>query len=118
MATNKKDKIRAERRALRVKSRLKKGTSQVPRISVFRSLKHIYVQFIDDIQGTTLISSSSHIVQKDGSKKDVAFEVGLDVAKKAQEKGIQMAVFDRGKYRYLGRTKALAEGVRQGGIQF
>lgn len=119
MAIHKKDRICGQRRVLRVRGSLKKGTSLAPRISIFRSLKHIYAQMIDDVVGMTLVSSSSHILDNiEGDKKDVAYAVGLDLAKKALEKGIQRAVFDRGGYRYLGRAKALAEGMREGGVQF
>jgi large subunit ribosomal protein L18 len=110
----------AKRRVLRIRGRLKKGTASVPRISVFRSLKHIYVQMINDIDGKTVVSSSSLIVEKstDKDKKGVARSVGLDLAKRAKERGIETAFFDRGEYRYLGRAKELAEGVREGGVQF
>lgn len=102
-----------------MRGRLKKGTAAAPRISVFRSLNKIYVQMIDDASSTTLVSSSSMAVGAvEGVKRDVAFAVGLDLAKKAKERGIEKAFFDRGRYRYLGRVKALADGVREGGIQF
>lgn len=119
MAINKKDRICAARRALRIRGRLKKGTQLTPRLSVFRSLKHIYAQMIDDVAGITLVSSSSKVIEsQEGDKKDMAHAVGLDLAKKAKEKGITAAIFDRGRYRYLGRAQALAQGVREGGIQF
>lgn len=118
MSVFKKDRIRAQRRKLRVRNSLQRGTSAVPRISVFRSLQHIYVQIIDDVRGVTLASSSSLVVDvKEGTKKDVAHKVGLDIAQKAKEQGISAAMFDRGQCRYTGRVQALAEGVRQGGIQ-
>lgn len=119
MAITKKNRLSAEKRKLRVRGNLKKGTAAAPRISVFRSLNNIYVQMIDDASSTTLVSSSSQALDSiEGVKSDVAFAVGLDLAKKAKERGIEKAFFDRGRYRYLGRVKALADGVREGGIQF
>ena len=118
MAFNKRDKKRAERRTLRVRAKLKNGTQTQPRLSVFRSLNHIYAQMIDDIAGVTLVSSSSVVLKNvNGDKKAVAHAVGLDLAKRAKEKGISNALFDRGSNHYIGRVKALAEGVRAGGVQ-
>ncbi len=118
MAINKRDKKRAERRALRVRSKIKLF-SGLPRVSVFRSLKHIYAQLIDDAAGITLAAAStlsdelSNVV---GPKKEQARHVGLVLAKKAKEKGVEKVVFDRGQYKYHGRLKALADGLRDGGI--
>lgn len=89
---------------------LVKGTSDRPRLSVFRSSKHIYVQLIDDTKGTTLFNASD--------KKSSAFKIGETLAKKAIEKGIDRVVFDRGGYKYHGRIKEIAEGARQGGLKF
>lgn len=99
------------------------GTSERPRLCVFRSLNHIYVQVIDDSIGATLTSASS--LDKEfkgsslrGSNKEGAKKVGELVAQRALEKGISQVVFDRGGYLYHGRVKCLAEGAREKGLQF
>ena len=95
------------------------GTAERPRLSVFRSEKNIYAQIIDDVAGNTLVAASS--VEKDfgpGSNKEAARKVGKLVAERAIAKGIEEVVFDRGGYIYHGRVKALAEGAREGGLQF
>ena len=89
-----------------------KGTVDRPRLSVFRSARHIYAQLIDDGKGTTLMSV------KGGAKTEAAHKVGEDIAKKALEKGIKEVVFDRGGFAYHGRVKTLAEGARKGGLKF
>ncbi len=99
------------------------GTTERPRLSVYRSLNHVYVQVIDDEQGETLAAASSleNAVkgQKDGKMKtDVAKMVGTLISERAKEKGITTIVFDRGGYLYHGRVKALAEAVREGGLVF
>jgi len=110
------------RRHSRVRKNLQ-GTADRPRLNVFRSLSGIYVQVIDDQSGKTLISAST--VDRDlreklkGMKKaDQAKVIGQTVAERAKSKGIQAVVFDRGGYRYIGRIKALADGAREGGLQF
>ena len=110
------------RRHVRVRHDLA-GTSERPRLAVFRSLTHIYVQVIDDAAGHTLVASSDldADVRKsvDGKKKtEVASLVGESIAKKASEKGIKAVVFDRGGFKYHGRVKALAEGARKAGPIF
>jgi len=96
------------------------GTPEMPRLNVFRSEKHIYAQIIDDTKGTTLCSASS--VEKDfeglGSNKEAAKKVGLKVAERAKANGIECVVFDRGGYIYHGRVAALADGAREGGLEF
>ena len=96
------------------------GTPERPRLCVYRSLKNISVQIIDDVNGVTLVSASS--LEKDfaceGTKSDAAKQVGVNVAERAKAKGIDTVVFDRGGYVYHGRVKALAEGAREGGLQF
>lgn len=94
-----------------------------PRLSVFRSGKQIYAQIIDDIKGETLASAST--LDKDlksklktGSNKDAATEVGKLVAERAKKAGVSKVVFDRGSYLYHGRVKALADGARDGGLDF
>jgi len=99
------------------------GTGMQPRLSVFRSSLHIYVQAIDDIGGNTLASSSSLEIKKSLNKiysgnKEAAKAVGVDVAKKLLEKSISSAVFDRGGYIFHGRVKALADGAREAGLKF
>ena len=96
------------------------GTAGRPRLSVFRSEKHIYAQIIDDVAGKTLVSASS--VEKDfegsGSNKEAARKVGKTVAERAVKAGIEEVVFDRGGYIYHGRVQELAEGAREGGLKF
>ena len=99
------------------------GTSEKPRLCVFRSLRSIYAQIIDDIGGTTLVAASSQEAAKDadgmlGPKTVASSAVGTLLAQRAQEQGITRVVFDRGGYKYHGRVKALAEAAREGGLQF
>ena len=97
------------------------GTTEVPRLNVFRSLNNIYAQIIDDTKGITLVSASSldkEIEVKHGGNIEAATEVGKLIAKKALEKNIDAVVFDRGGYIYHGRVAALAEGAREGGLKF
>jgi large subunit ribosomal protein L18 len=110
------------RRHLRVRKTVF-GTPERPRLCVFRSLNDIYAQVIDDIEGHTLVSASSIDVELrgklDGLKKaEQAREVGKAVAERAKNKGIAAVVFDRGGFRYMGRVKALADGAREGGLDF
>ena len=94
------------------------GTSQKPRLNVFRSLSHIYVQLIDDETGRTLAAASSTEVKTKGKKSEVAAMVGKLVAQKALAAGIKKVVFDRGGYQYHGRVKQLAEAARAAGLEF
>lgn len=97
------------------------GTAERPRLNVFRSLNHIYAQVIDDENGVTLVSASSldsELKESYGGNKEAAREVGKLVAKKATEKGIKAVVFDRGGYIYHGRVAELADGAREGGLEF
>ena len=107
------------RRHVRVRKNIS-GTAERPRLNVFRSAKHIYAQVIDDVKGVTLVSASS--MDKDfqgyGGNIDGAKEVGKKVAEKAVAAGIKEVVFDRGGYVYHGRVAALAEGAREGGLEF
>jgi large subunit ribosomal protein L18 len=110
-----KNKIRKQRRELRTRSRIK--YSGVPRVSVFRSLNHIYAQVIDDAKQATIASCSTLELKKvKGDKKAQARAVGVALAKKAHELGVKEVVFDRGYFLYHGRLKALAEGLREGGL--
>jgi len=104
------------RRQGRIRSQIS-GTAKKPRLSVHRSLKSISAQLIDDTTGTVLASSSS-IKEKNGSNIDAAKKVGTEVAKLAKSKKIETCVFDRSGYLYHGRVKALADGAREGGLQF
>ena len=94
------------------------GTAERPRLNVFRSNTNIYAQIIDDISGKTLVSMSSLGLESYGGNKTVAREVGKTIAQKAIDAGIDTVVFDRGGYLYHGRVKELAEGAREGGLQF
>ncbi len=96
------------------------GTAERPRLDVYRSSKNIYAQIIDDVEGKTLVSASSLEAgfEGAGSNKEAAKKVGLMVAEKAIAKGIKTVVFDRGGYVYHGRVQALAEGAREGGLEF
>ena len=113
-----KAKARAKRHQ-RVRNKIN-GTADCPRLNVFRSSKHIYAQVIDDVNGVTLCSASS--MSKDfegnGGNKAAARAVGKLVAERAKAKGIDVVVFDRGGNVYHGRVKALAEGAREGGLEF
>lgn len=116
MSAHKKIKSRAKRRIMRVRRRIK-SVGHLPRVSVFRSLKQIYAQVIDDISGKTIVSCSSlELKNLTGDKKNIAHSVGLELAKKAQENGVSIVVFDRGRFLYHGRIKAFADGLRDGGV--
>lgn len=106
------------RRHIRIRSRIT-GTAECPRMSVFRSAKHLTVQLIDDAAGRTLLSvSDTTLTGKKGTKTEQALAVGKLVAEQAVAKKISRAVFDRGGYQYHGRIKAVADGAREGGLQF
>ena len=111
-----------KRRAIRVRSKVS-GTPERPRMAVSRSLKNIYVQLIDDSKGMTLVGVSSlapaiRSMKIEGGKKGAAKAVGKVIAEKAREKGITSVVFDRSGNLFHGRVKAVAEGAREGGLQF
>lgn len=111
-------------RRQRIKYTIRKkisGTAQLPRLSVFRSNTEIYVQLIDDVNGTTLASASSRdkdIAAQKGTKSEKSKMVGEAIAKKAIALGLTTCVFDRGGFLYHGRVKAVAEGAREGGLKF
>ena len=115
-----------KRRQLRRRQHVRSGivgTSERPRLTVFRSSKHIYAQLIDDINGVTVASASSR--GKDiraslpyGGNIKASQVVGKQLAETAKSKGVTLAAFDRGHYRYHGRIKALADAAREGGLQF
>lgn len=108
------------RRHQRVRQKIS-GTPTRPRLAVFRSLKHIYAQVIDDVAGHTLVAASSldpELRMLQGTKKEKAAAVGRLVGQRALQAGIRTVVFDRGGYPYHGRVQALAEGAREAGLEF
>ena len=108
-----------QKRHIRVRGKLS-GTPERPRLNVFRSNANIYAQVIDDVNGVTLASASTLDKEFEGAAGncEAAKKVGLLVAQRAKEKGISVVVFDRGGYIYHGRVAALAEGAREGGLEF
>lgn len=107
------------RKAIRKRIRkVIKGTSSIPRLSVFRSNKQIYAQIIDDSAGQTLAAASSKELTAKSNKTELAASVGKAIAEKALAAGLTSVVFDRGGYLYHGRVKALAEGARNAGLKF
>ena len=122
MDQQKKKRRRQLRRRRHVRSSIT-GTAERPRLSVFRSSKHIYAQLIDDLSGSTLAAASTAGKTAKaglpyGGNIKAARAIGKQLAEKAKEKGISKAAFDRGHYRYHGRIKALADAAREGGLQF
>ncbi len=108
-------------RRIKIKQRVRSkitGTTERPRLTVFRSNKQIYAQIIDDSKGTTLAAFSSLKLEKNEPKKVIAAKVGEQIAKNAIEAGIQTVVFDRNGYLYHGRIKELADAARNGGLKF
>lgn len=111
-----------KKRHMRVRRQVS-GTPEQPRLNVFRSLAEIYVQLIDDEAGHTVVSASTLDAEvrskaEDMTRVDQARLVGKTLAERAAAKGIKQVVFDRGGYRYTGRVRALAEGAREGGLEF
>lgn len=120
MAKTAKKVLRRAKIRRRIRSKIE-GSSEKPRLSIFRSNKQIYAQIIDDDKGVTLVSCSSRIKDVSSqalSKTEVSEKVGKMLAERAKEQGIEHVVFDRGGYKYHGRVKALAEGAREGGLKF
>lgn len=112
-----------KRRTYRIRNRIRKNSSGRPRLTVFRSNKHIYAQIIDDVAGVTLVAANS--LEKDlsgpggyGGNKDNAVAVGKLIGERAKEKGITEVVFDRGGYAFHGRVAALADAAREAGLTF
>jgi len=105
------------RRKMRIRKKIS-GTSERPRLTVFRSNKQIYAQVVDDTAGNTLLTIGSRTVAKEGNKSERAGQVGEAIAQACIGKGIKQVVFDRNGYIYHGRVKALAEGARKGGLEF
>ena len=111
-----------QRRHARVRKNVS-GTAETPRLNVYRSLNHIYVQIIDDTKGVTLASASTmeKAVREEvagKTKTEAAKIVGVKAGERAKEKGIETVVFDRGGYLYTGRVKAVADGAREAGLKF
>ena len=122
MARVEEKRLARKRRHFRVRKKIQ-GTAQRPRLSVYRSLRHIYAQLIDDDSGHTLVSASTQepSFRNQNSltmNKDAAKMIGEVIAKRALEKGLESIVFDRSGYLYHGRVKALAEGAREHGLKF
>ncbi len=111
---------RRGRRHLRLRKRVT-GTAERPRLVVFRSLRHIYAQLVDDVRGVTLLGVSDHsegIAASEAGKVGRGKATGALLAERAKAAGISRVVFDRGGYRYHGRVKAVADGAREGGLEF
>lgn len=113
--------VQKERRQYRVRNKLRAGNR--PRLSVFRSNKHIYAQIIDDTQGKTLVAASTTEPslrgdESNGSTTEAAAAIGKLVAERALEKGVKQVAFDRGSYRFHGRVQALADAAREAGLDF
>ncbi len=111
-----------EKRKARIRRKIS-GTSDRPRLTVYRSLKHIYAQVIDDVAGKTIASAGSNSKAlkdevKDEKKSDAAKKIGAAVAKAAMEKGVTQVVFDRNGFDYHGRIAAVAQGAREAGLKF
>src|SRR5688572_11495395 len=118
MATHKKDRITAARRTMRVRAKVKRY-GMPPRVCVFRSLKHMYAQIIDDMNQSTVASCSSlELDNLEGDKSKIAYAIGVELAKRAKAKGVEQVVFDRGRFKFHGRVKALADGLREGTLKF
>jgi large subunit ribosomal protein L18 len=108
-------------RRLRIRKGIRRklsGTTEKPRLSVFKSNKGIYAQIIDDVKGHTIAAASSKEISASGINIDTAKQVGKKLAEKAGTNGVEKVVFDRGGYLYHGRIKALADGAREGGLNF
>lgn len=110
-----------EQRRLKIRKRIRRtvsGTAERPRLSVYRSNKEIYAQVINDVDGVTIASASSRELDAKAPKMDLAKQVGVKLAEKAKAAGVSKVSFDRGGYLYHGRVLSLAEGAREGGLQF
>ncbi|GIP41481.1 50S ribosomal protein L18 [Paenibacillus sp. J31TS4] len=108
------------KRHLRVRKKIQ-GTTERPRLNIFRSEKHMYAQLIDDVKGVTIVSASTvdkELKVENGGNVEAARQVGALIAKRAKEKGVQQIVFDRSGYLYHGRVKALADAAREEGLEF
>ncbi len=115
---DRKEKVRSLRRRHRRVRKKVVGTTDRPRLAVYRSNRHIYAQIIDDFAGRTLAAASSQTVANGDAPKELAKAVGREVADKAKAAGISRVTFDRGGFKYHGRVRALADGAREGGLEF
>lgn len=106
-----------DRRHKRIRAKIF-GTASRPRVSVFRSLKHLYVQLIDDERRVTILSASDSEIKEKGKKVELAEKLGELLAAKAAKNSIAEVVFDKSSYKYHGRIKAVADGARKGGLKF
>ena len=109
--------LKRQRRHKRIRTKIK-GTAEVPRLSVFRSNKSMFLQLIDDMAGKTLVSVSPKEVEEKGVKTDLGYYMGEKLAEKAKENNIEKVVFDRGGYTFHGRVKAVADAAREKGLIF
>lgn len=122
MATIRTRPVRRKRRQFRIRKKIS-GSAQLPRLSVFRSARHIYVQAVDDLTGHTLVSASTKDkevrdqVKGSAGNKEAAAVVGKAIGERLKKIGIETVVFDRGGNRYMGRVKALADGARESGLK-
>ncbi|MFO0780714.1 MAG: 50S ribosomal protein L18 [Candidatus Gracilibacteria bacterium] len=116
MKTSKKS-LNRESRHTRIRAKIN-GTAEKPRLVVYRSLNNHYAQLVDDIKHLTVVSCNDLKSKDKGTKTERAKKVGMEIAKLAKEKNITTCVFDRNGYKYHGRIKAIAEGAREGGLQF
>ena len=117
MEKNRLKRVRRFRRKRGIRKRMF-GSPERPRMTVYRSLKHIYVQIINDLDGKTIVSANSRQANAEaGGNKDAAAVVGKVIAERAKEAGITSVAFDRNGYRYHGRVRALADAAREGGLQ-
>ena len=110
--------VRKQKRKKRIRQKIS-GTAERPRLSIFRSARHVYAQVIDDVAGKTLVSASSF--EKDAqvsANREGCSSIGQKVAARCKEKGIEKVVFDKNGSQYHGRIEALAKGAREGGLQF
>ena len=121
MNKNKAKAVRHKRRRIGIRKRVS-GTPECPRLAVYRSLNHIYAQVIDDLAGKTLASASTRDkgikVESSTGNTQAAKAVGMELAKRAKQAGVEQVVFDRGGFRFHGRVKALADGAREEGLKF
>ena len=114
---NKLKQVKYQRRQRRTRAKIV-GSAQKPRLSVFRSISHIYGQAIDDARGLTLAAASDKGLKIEGNKSEIALAVGQLLGEMLQAKKIKQIIFDGGAYKFHGRVKALAEGLKQAGIKF
>lgn len=116
MSTSKKE-LNRKSRHVRIRAKVD-GTAEKPRLVIYRSLNNHYAQLVDDVKHVTIVSCSDLTMKDKGNKSELAKKVGMELAKLAKEKNITTCVFDRNGYKYHGRVKAIADGAREGGLEF